>query len=725
MPVPSAASPDRPARAARRRRVILLAAVGAAAGLTLLALIWHSTRARPVVPDPQGLAALLDQFNRAGAEHADPAYCADCHAEATEAWRGSHHALANAPLAEADRERLPGPAPWPAGRDINWRAGDPAPVLLEAGLPPHPAVGTIGITPLIQYLLMAPDGRIQTHDVAWDVARDEWFSVFERDYDDAGTPGEWGHWTGQGMNWNANCAYCHMTEFHKNYDVATNRYSSEWSHMAITCAQCHPGMDTHLSQVRNGNNAFREQLGAVQHMHTCASCHSLRQELTPDPFIPGERYEDRYQLVLADREGLYHPDGQVIGENYVYGSLMLSKMGHAGVTCMDCHEPHSGGFILPVDNNALCQRCHSGGLMNAPKIHPTRHSRHPEGSTGNQCVECHMPVSFFMARDGRRDHSFSIPDPVLTAEMGIPNACANCHNTQSNEWSRRHAEEWYGPDMNRERRARARLITAVREARPDAGERLRAAIAAEPNRFWKATFLALLPQAPPHRASWNLLLQALDDPDPLLRATAVNTLGTDSLPAQLLDRLLSDPVRSVRIATANATATSDSLPPPVAREFLAYLEHNADYPIGALRLASWKAQSGERAQAARLARHAATLDPSSAEAQRLAAIQLAGMGQSDEALQLLERGLSLEPANAVLHFNAGLLLAELNQPQRARQFLRRAVEHDPRLEPAWYNLAVLAWRSGNLTEAAAIIRESLEHLPDSPRLRQLEQQLPR
>jgi hypothetical protein len=85
----------------------------------------------------------------------------------------------------------------------SWHDKPDTVVLTEEGVPDQPVVGSIGITPLVQYLHLAPDGRIQTHDVAWDVDREEWFSVFELDDDpeDPRMPGEWGHWSGQGMNW--------------------------------------------------------------------------------------------------------------------------------------------------------------------------------------------------------------------------------------------------------------------------------------------------------------------------------------------------------------------------------------------------------------------------------------------------------------------------------------------------------------------------------------------
>ena len=48
--------------------------------------------------------------------------------------------------------------------------------------------------------------------------------------------------------------------------------------------------------------------------------------------------------------GLYHADGQIQDEVYVYGSFVQSKMYHKGVRCTDCHEPHSLNLRAPGDN---------------------------------------------------------------------------------------------------------------------------------------------------------------------------------------------------------------------------------------------------------------------------------------------------------------------------------------------------------------------------------------
>src|ERR1019366_4875359 len=71
----------------------------------------------------------------------------------------------------------------------------------------------------------------------------------------------------------------------------------------------------------------------------CARCHSRRSEIYEDS-VHGQAVDDDYRVALLDQD-LYFPDGQIKGEVYEYGSFIQSRMFHEGVTCGDCHDPHS------------------------------------------------------------------------------------------------------------------------------------------------------------------------------------------------------------------------------------------------------------------------------------------------------------------------------------------------------------------------------------------------
>ena len=51
---------------------------------------------------------------------------------------------------------------------------------------------------------------------------------------------------------------------------------------------------------------------------------------------------------------LYYADGQIRDEVYVYGSFLQSAMYRAGVTCSDCHNPHSLALHTGNAPNDVC-----------------------------------------------------------------------------------------------------------------------------------------------------------------------------------------------------------------------------------------------------------------------------------------------------------------------------------------------------------------------------------
>ena len=150
---------------------------------------------------------------------------------------------------------------------------------------------------------------------------------------------------------------------------------------------------------------------------SCGRCHSRRGTL--GDYHYGADLLDTHRLSLPQWP-LYYPDGQIRDEDYVYGSFVQSKMHQAGVVCSNCHEPHSLHCAPPATASAP-------SATNRPSTTTAQHHHHPEGSTGAQCANCHMPETTYMGVDPRRDHSMRIPRPDLSVVMGTPNACNQCH----------------------------------------------------------------------------------------------------------------------------------------------------------------------------------------------------------------------------------------------------------------------------------------------------------
>ncbi len=649
-----------------------------------------------------------------------PETCFECHQDVYHKWETSHHALAQRDL-DPERDNAafePKEILDETGQVYLVKNSEENPFTLEAvykdgAKEPEPAVATavIGEDPIRQFLIDFPGGRKQTHALTWDPHKGEWFNVFG---DEERNEGDWGHWTQQGMNWNANCASCHMTDYSKNYDMYSSSYTSEWKHAGITCIQCHQNMDKHVQAYRGGDvSAHPVTTNAEIHMENCASCHSRREELTADQFKPGDRFHNHFRLVLPDQPGAYFVDGQAREENYVYGSFKLSRMAEKGVSCLDCHDPHTNQTILPVQNNQLCLRCHSTGLKEATLIDPVAHSRHAEGSVGNQCVSCHMPERVYMQRDPRRDHGFTSPDPHLSIEYGVPNACSTCHQDQTTEWARDHFQAWYGEsDKRKQARQRAHVLAEVEDGDLQSSADLLDLHGKETNAYWKTTWLRLLAPFASEQTVLELGLQSMNEGSPIERDAAVRILSNRQDRLEDLQNALGDPSRQVRLQAADVLLPMFNSGLLAFQEWQIYAEASADRPAGALRRAQLAAMQNDANLARLLARQATAMDANNPHLLYDAAIILDRIGNVDSALSNLAKAKRLDPDLAMVYYAEGLLYAEKGDLAASAQALREAVEKDPSQDRWWYNLSIANFQQGDLETARASLQKAIDLRPD-------------
>jgi tetratricopeptide (TPR) repeat protein len=338
------------------------------------------------------------------------------------------------------------------------------------------------------------------------------------------------------------------------------------------------------------------------------------------------------------------------------------------------------------------------------------HSHHKPGSTGNQCISCHMPTTTYMQRDPRHDHGFLKPDPLLTKELGIPNACNRCHTDQNTDWAIKFTNEWHGAKMESRQRDRARAVAAAQAGAPDAAGKLIALATSEEVPAWRATLLLL---ARNHVTSDPRVIPAartaLADADPLVRSAAVQVLGNVPAEAASIRPLLNDPVRLVRLDAAWVLSTELPENSAIRKELDAYLAVSADQPTGRLRIAQDLFNRGRAAEAEAPLRKAADWDPNSAGIYDALGIVLNETGKPAEAAAALWRAAQLNPADAQPAFNAALAFAGAGRLPDAELALRETLRRDPRHDRAQYNLGLLFNQTGRVTEAVAAI-EAAEKL---------------
>ncbi len=654
---------------------------------------------------------------------AKSADCRACHRDFHQSWKASHHALAHRDIGKVEDTwafvtqtlragtagwRFSGGAPNPL---IEW--SDPESGAAALALSPQYAIGH---RPLIQYPLDFGNGRYQMPDASWDPVKKEWFSMFG---DDQRQPHEWGHWTQRGMNWNSNCAYCHFTAFRKNYIAETDGYQSSWLEQGVGCAQCHgpvkAGRASHDCMIDAGPG-----ITSRQWLHLCSTCHARREEFDEN-FTVGDDFFDHYDLALPGRPGLYHADGQQIDENYNTTSLLLSRMGNRGISCVDCHDSHAatprGGREAVLDNS-LCMKCHASGQQGAVIIDPAKHTFHKPGTEGDRCVDCHMPKTAYMARDPRSDHRFPSPDPLLTRELGLPNACNDCHAKEGLDWQVEWAEKWYGNrnhSQDRDRmhdRGRTRAVAAAMADPAAALPGLLAIFDREGIAAWQATLLRLMePFADDARVGARARRASKHD-DPIVRAAAALLLGRQG--GDDWRRLTRDPVRAVRLNAGWGGLERLSPDEPLFAEMEEVARHQSDQPAGRMRLAQLALRRGDPVTAAAEMRRAADWDGGSAAPLRDLAVHYSGQNRPQQAVGTLREARRREPSNPDLAYLLSLALAEAGDPQGTEENLLEAIRLDPGYARAFYNLGLLQNSQGRRAEAIASLRKAVELDPRDP-----------
>lgn len=649
--------------------------------------------------------------------------CGACHAQEFRDWAASDHAWAFRELqAKHDAQPFHGQKFDNGVETLAFRTGSQGRRLI--GDPDTKqtweARFALGRIPLVQYLVPAADGGYHTTSAAWDVHEREWFDVFGKD---ARPAGNWGHWRGRGMNWNTQCAWCHMSDYRKNYDPEKDRYTSTWREPGVTCIQCHP-----LAAEPDAKTGCmigpKEQaaLSPKQMRDNCASCHARREELD-DAFRAGRLFDDHFRLELPVREGVFWPNGMQRDEDYCETGLRLSRMGQAGVTCLDCHDPHTATLKLTQEDNAVCLRCHAVGTLvgktKAPVIDIATHTPCPQGSKGGRCVECHMPESPYMARDPRRDHSFNSPDPQLSVELGIPNACTMCHRSMSDEKAAETVAAFYRPTHPNtlSARQRTRAIQHAWQGRPGAAKELLDALNAEENGAWQATLLDHLGEessAEPALVAETVAAarRAQSSPEPLARAAAARLLAAWNHPDAR--KALTDPVRVVRRDAGWSLRRELPRDHRAVQEAVAAARHQSDQPPGAMKLATLAEEAGHIREAETWYSRAAAWDPSGIVAKHDFALFLARLGRNAEALQQLEAAAALAPKDADLQFKQALCLLELKRTADARRCLDKAVDLDPRFARALYNRAILKNGDGDAAGALEDLQRCGQIEPGNP-----------
>jgi len=296
------------------------------------------------------------------------------------------------------------------------------------------------------------------------------------------------------MNWNSMCATCHTTAFQKNYDPAADRYDSKYVEQGVGCESCHGPLKKHVEWQKAHPDGALLRRQDRQEAHPRSVPVGLRG-LSLAARRPHRRVEPGTRTTtLRPRHGGHGrhvlSDGQIWDEDFEFNVFQLSYMHDAGVRCNNCHSPHTSK--IRKTPNELCLDCHRSSMNGRIPIDPVAHGFHPLDKGGSQCIDCHYPQTPYMQRHWRHDHGMTIPDPQLTKEFGLPNACNRCHQDKDVDWSIQWVDKWYGPRMNRPTRERARVLASLKKEDHSVVPKAIEMLKNEKNGAWRAVYLKML-----------------------------------------------------------------------------------------------------------------------------------------------------------------------------------------------------------------------------------------
>jgi len=789
-PAGSASSGRSDAQAGLRRLGVATTVAMMVAAVVFAVYRWDSRSSRLAAAD--SVVASVAPALPVAAQYVGGNACTACHAKEHSAWHGSDHDLA---MQIADEKSVLGDFAnsrftYAGTKSTFSRRGGRFFVNTDGAdgkLADFEIKYTFGVRPLQQYLVEFPGGRLQALSIAWDSrpkaqGGQRWFHLYPGQNIKAG---DWLHWTSGGQNWNFTCAECHSTNLRKNFDAKNDTYKTTWSELNVSCEACHGPGSNHVgwankqgdwkaldatkglalalderkgvsfTPVPDTGNARRSAPRAsTREIDTCARCHGRAARISDD-YVHGSPPLDTHRLALLD-DDLYWSDGQMRAEVYNWGSFAQSRMHAQGVTCSDCHDPHS--LKLKAPGNAVCAQCHPPAKFDAPS-----HTHHAAGTPGAACTACHMPTATYMVVDPRHDHSLRIPRPDLSATLGVPNACNSCHTKQTAQWAAAAIVKWNGKVAVGYQQFAAALHAGSTGA-PGARGALLALIDDKTQpAIVRATALArmsrwLTPTMLPAVA------RGLSDPDALVRVAGVEALANadQSTRQRYLPRMLGDPVRAVRIEAARALAgpaEAGLAPDERARfdsalaEFIQVQSYNADRPEGLTALGNLYATRANADAAIGEYRKALELDPAFVPAYANLADLYRARGVEIEAEKVLRTGVAKLPAAASLHHALGLVLVrqkryadalkelteaarldpgnaryayvlavalnDTGQPRQALKVLEAAQKQQPYDRDLLFGLAFYTAGAGNREAALAYVRQLLELEPENPDYAQL------
>jgi tetratricopeptide (TPR) repeat protein len=313
-----------------------------------------------------------------------------------------------------------------------------------------------------------------------------------------------------------------------------------------------------------------------------------------------------------------------------------------------------------------------------------------------------------------------VPRPDLSAKLGTPNACADCHADRDASWAAAALAHWHGSAAG-ERPHFAEALAAGRLGTAGAVGQLRAVIEDKTQPpVARASALDLLARYPGDLAA-ETIRRSLSDADPLVRYQALRGLppGPPAQLARLLSPSLEDAARANRHEAARRlTQARVDLPAagaaPAAAKLtaeLADLERSLRHDLSRgeawVNLANVQADRGDLVAAEASLRSAIRLESSFIPTWANLADLLRSAGRETEVESLLREALAQNKGAPALHESLGLSLVRQGRKAAALREFAAAYGAAPEMPRFRYVYALALHDAGRGAEARRLLAQGL------------------
>ncbi len=380
-------------------------------------------------PAPAELAA--DTHTISSAHYVESKSCAKCHSEIYEHWKKT-------PMANVVRD----PREHPDAITPDLATNKVAPFSKEQ------VAFVYGSIWKQRYFTKVGDDYFPL-GAQWDVVHKKWMPYFV----DAGK--DW--WTAfyppdnMQRPTGPTCDGCHSV----GYDIHT-KSAAEWN---VGCERCHGPGSEHSDHPTRDNIVNPAHLDYVRANDNCIQCHSQGRPVTspiegkyydwPVGYQVGLNLADYWKLedhTLGETTFTHFPDGTAHKNRMQGNDFVQSVMYRRGVTCADCHDVHGTANYAQLRKppEQICLDCHGPMSTNGPRTATIEeHTHHKGGSTGSQCVACHMPaIQPEIPGVLVHAHTFRFITPAMTDKYKIPNPCTSCHTDKTTAWATEAMRRW-------------------------------------------------------------------------------------------------------------------------------------------------------------------------------------------------------------------------------------------------------------------------------------------